>query len=198
MGLYIRNKKTLEIKKVTTNRIINTISVFLIILTVTLVLSYRYGFKIGKTSRITEEDVVLVYQERENHGFTKRKFLEYLKEINIKFPELVFAQAVKECGFKSPIWKHNRNPFGMKEATRRPNKQNGTQMGHAYYNTWKDAAIDYAMLQSYVGLSKMKTEGEYLIYLKEMNYYDRNHPGNVSYLKDLIYIRNHIEKYIKD
>ena len=49
-----------------------------------------------------------------------------------------------------------------------------------------------------VGLSKIKTEDDYLQFLKEMNYFDVDHPGNVNYLKDLKNIADHIEDYIKE
>jgi len=159
---------------------------------------YFIQLKTGKNEKITENDVVLLYMDSENNSFSKRNFYEYLKRINIKFPELVFAQAMKESGFKSTIWKDNHNPFGMKEATKRPNKQNGVQHGHANYDTWKDACIDYAFYQSYVGLSKVKTEDDYLQCLKEMKYFDTEYPGNESYLSDLKNIADNIENYLKD
>lgn len=165
---------------------------------VTSVISYKEGVKTGKSEKVTENDVVLLYMDSENNSFSKRNFYEYLKKINIKFPELVFAQAMKESGFKSPIWKDNHNPFGMKEATKRPNKQNGVQHRHASYDTWKDACIDYAFYQSYVGLSKVKTKDDYLQCLKEMNYFDTEHPGNESYLSDLKKIADNIENYLND
>jgi hypothetical protein len=162
------------------------------------VISYKQGLKVGKNEKITENDVILLYMDSENNSFSRKKFYEYLKKINIKFPELVFAQAIKECGFTSKIWRDNHNPFGMKEATKRPNKQNGVQHGHASYDTWKDACIDYAFYQSYVGLGKVKNEDDYLQFLKEMNYYDVDHPNNVNYLNDLRKIANNIENYLKD
>jgi len=197
MKLYRWNPKTLEMIKIHYSKLIIGLTVIILWCFISFYFGYDNGFDSGKKSKITENDVILIYHDIENQGFSKRNFYEYLKEVNIKFPELVFAQAYKESGFKSPIWKNNRNPFGMKEATKRSNLQNGVQLGHAYYDTWKNAVVDYALYQSYIGLSKMKTEDEYLSFLKDMNYYDTNHPGNVDYLKDLKYIRNHIEDYLK-
>lgn len=198
MNLYFWNKRSLEMKKVPKTKSITIISLILALFVVLFRVAYKTGFDVGKKAEIMEKDVVILYQKAENSYFSRRNFYEYLKTINIKFPELVFAQAMKESGFKSPLWKNNNNPFGMKEASKRPNMQNGTQDGYAYYNTWKDAIIDYALYQSYVGLSKLKTENEYLDYLKAMNYYDTNHPNNENYLKDLKYIANNIEYYLKE
>lgn len=194
MNLFIQNKKTLEMKKISIRFIISIILIFGLFFR----LGYLYGFDDGKKSEITEKDVVLLYQDSENHGFSKKKFYEYLREVNVKFPEIVFAQAMKESGFKSSLFKNNNNPFGMKEAGRRPNMQSGTQNGYGYYDTWKNSIVDYALYQSCIGVNKIKSEDEYLIYLKEMNYYDVNHPNNKNYLTDLRYIADNIKDYFKE
>lgn len=198
MKIYKWDSKTLNMEKI---RPITFIGVTLIVLLwcfTSFYFGYDLGFKDCKKSKITEKDIIMIYQDVENNSFSRRKFYNYLKEINIKFPELVFAQAIKESGLKSPLFKENHNPFGMKEASKRPNKQNGVQGSHAYYDTWKDAVIDYAMYQAYIGLSKFKTEEEYLFFLKEMHYYDTEHPNNVNYLSDLKHIRDNIEDYLKE
>jgi uncharacterized FlgJ-related protein len=196
MNLHYWDKKILNYVKISKESLIRIIMFTFGVVCISTIIAYKYGFNIGKKAEIGEKDIVLIYQEIENTTFTRRKFYEYLKQINIKFPELVFAQAIKESSFKSSLWKNNNNPFGMKEATKRPNKQNGSQHGHAYYDTWKDAIIDYALYQSYIGLSKMKTEEEYLNFIKEMNYYDTSHPNNVNYLDDLKKISTNIESYM--
>jgi hypothetical protein len=198
MNLYKWNCSKLEMVKIKPRVILLSILTITWFSFVISAISYKEGLKVGKNEKITENDVVLLYMDSENNSFSRKNFYEYLKKINIKFPELVFAQAIKESGFKSTIWKNNHNPFGMKEANKRPNKQNGVQHGHAFYDTWKDACIDYAFYQSYIGLSKVKTENDYLQFLKEMNYYDVDHPNNVTYLSDLRKIADNIENYIKD
>lgn len=58
--------------------------------------------------------------------------VEEFKEYNIRFPELVLAQAVHETGiFKSPVFKNNHNLFGMKLSSR--GYASHTELGHAYY-----------------------------------------------------------------
>jgi uncharacterized FlgJ-related protein len=198
MKIYRWDKTELEMVRIRPRVILYLILAIAWFYFVVSIISYKEGLKTGKNDKITENDVVLLYMDSENNSFSRKKFYEYLKKINIKFPELVFAQAVKESGFRSKIWKDNHNPFGMKEASKRPNKQNGVQHGHAFYDTWKDACIDYAFYQSYIGLSKVKTEDDYLQFLKEMNYYDTEHPGNETYLNDLKKIADNIENYIKD
>lgn len=198
MGIYRWNQSKLEYFKVKNK----TIFMFILVLSWFIfgiaVICYKEGVLIGKNEKIIEEDVVLLYMDTENNSFSRKNFYEYLKKMNIKFPELVFAQAIKESGFKSNIWRHNHNPFGMKEAHKRPNKQNGSQFGHAQYNTWKDACIDYAFYQCYVGLSKVKTKEDYLQCLKEMNYFDTEHPANETYISDIKQIADNIENYLED
>lgn len=75
----------------------------------------------------------------------------YIKEINIKHPELVLTQAVLESGhFTSDIFKENNNLFGMKKAYHRPHVQTGVNRGHATYDSWKMSIVDYALYQTYV------------------------------------------------
>jgi uncharacterized FlgJ-related protein len=196
MNLFIFSKKNVKYVKINPIYFYITLSLFLSLFTFISFFFYDLGVNKGKESEILEKDIVVLYNDIENQSFSRRKFYEYLKEVNIKFPEIVFAQALKESGLKSNLFKQNNNPFGMKKAHRRPNLQSGEENGHAYYETWKHAVIDYAMYQSFFGISKIKTEEEYLNYLKENNYYDTSHISNTSYLTDIIKIKNDLDKYL--
>jgi uncharacterized FlgJ-related protein len=164
----------------------------------TLVVGYKTGVSTGKKAQITEKDVVLIFNDLENTSFTPKKFYEYLKKVNIKFPEIVFAQSMKECGFKSSLFKNNNNLFGMREASRRPNLQSDIVNGYGYYDNWKLSVVDYALYQSNIGVTKLKTEDQYLEFIKEMGYFDVDHPNNVTYLSDVKSIAKNIERYIKE
>ena len=105
MKFYYLNQKSVdfvEIKKIL------ILAVFILVFSSTIWVSYRSGVKDGRLSQVTEQDVVLLYYKSENNGFSKRNFYEYLKEVNVKFPEIVFAQAMKESGFKSFLFKIGR------------------------------------------------------------------------------------------
>ena len=113
--------------------------------------------------------MVLLLNDHEKQSFNDSVFIEYLRAINIKFPEIVYAQAVLETGnFKSKIFNTNNNLFGMKEATKRPTLAKGTELEHAYYDTWKESVIDYALYQARY-LSSIRSEAQYFEYL-EANY----------------------------
>jgi hypothetical protein len=79
----------------------------------------------------------------------------------------------------------------MKEAVIRTNLAKGTNRGHAYYDTWQDSLIDYA-LYSATYLSDIKTEGEYFEYLRQNYAEDKSY---VTRLKALIKKRNLKSKF---
>ena len=55
-----------------------------------------------------------------------------IKECNIKFPEIVFAQALLESGeLKSTVTKLNNNLFGMKYPYKRNTTAVGVRKGYA-------------------------------------------------------------------
>jgi flagellum-specific peptidoglycan hydrolase FlgJ len=70
----------------------------------------------------------------------------------------------------------------MKEAKLRANLAKGTNRGHAYYDTWQDCILDYALYYS-TYLSDIRTEGEYFEYLRQ-NYAED--PTYVQRLKQII------------
>ena len=93
--------------------------------------------------------------------FTEDKLVEKLKELNVKYPHIVLAQAKLESNnYSSRIFIDNNNLFGMKEAQVRINTAQGTQYRHAYYNTWQESVLDYAFWMATYG-SKCKTENQY-------------------------------------
>jgi flagellum-specific peptidoglycan hydrolase FlgJ len=105
-----------------------------------------------------------------------------LIRFNIKFPHIVFAQAVLESGeFKSKLFIENNNMFGMKIAKQRPTTAKGSESNYAKYDNWMMSVLDYALFQS-AFLRKIKTEEAYYRYLSS-NYAED--PGYVSKLKQI-------------
>lgn len=129
------------------------------------------------TSNSSKDSQLIVKQEVKTSDFTEEKLVEYIKELNIKFPHIVLAQARLESGnFKSKIFKENNNLFGMKEAKQRISTNKGTNLGHARYDSWRECVLDYALYQA-TYLSKFKTEKEYYSYL------GNNYAENSSYVE---------------
>lgn len=128
------------------------------------------SFSLGRLIRIQaldkyERELLVLNLENEKNKFTKQKFVDELKRLNVKFPYIVMAQSIIETGhFRSKIFKENNNLFGMKQANLRINTANGTQNNHAYYDDWYQSVYDYAFYQCrYLG--GINTEEEYYLYL---------------------------------
>lgn len=98
----------------------------------------------------------------ECNKFSEKALMQYMKAINIKFPEVVFQQAKLESGnFNSHLFKTKHNLFGMKKAMQRATLSIGMPNQYAYFKSWKECVIDYALYQSRY-FSKVKTQEEYI------------------------------------
>jgi len=114
--------------------------------------------------KIYEDEIVVLIDKDK---FTEKRLVEHLKKLNVKYPEIVYAQAKLETGyFKSKFFLENNNLFGMKLAYIRPTVAKGQKDGHAFYDDWQDSVVDYALYQSYY-LRDVKTKEQYLSYLKQ-------------------------------
>ncbi len=119
------------------------------------------------------------YQE-----FSSTTLKEYLKEVNIKFPHIVYAQMVLETGyFTSNVFRENNNLSGMKQPAIRSTTAKGTRNGHAYYNNWMDSVHDYALWQT-TFLSNVNSDKEYLEFLVERGYAED--PSYISKLETIM------------
>ena len=88
--------------------------------------------------------------------------LNYIYELRVQHPYIVYAQAIIESGnFSSKIFKENNNLFGMKLAYQRPTTAIRAQYSHAVYKNWKVFWTCY--LAKYL---RNLTEEEYFIKLK--------------------------------
>jgi uncharacterized FlgJ-related protein len=83
--------------------------------------------------------------------------------------------------FSSRIFVENNNLFGMKQARARSTTAVGTQLGHAFYDNWKQSVMDYALFQN-AYMNKLRKEKAYLKYL------DKNYAEAENYDKKLIQI----------
>ena len=135
----------------------------------------------NKAQNLSQEDKLIVI--REYNEFSENKLIDKITELNFRYPYIILAQAKLESGhFKSTIFLENNNMFGMKEAKLRANLAKGTNRGHAYYETWQESVIDYALYYSSY-LRSIKTEGEYFEYLKQNYAEDKTY---VQRLKQII------------
>ena len=170
--LYTYSKTQLLFTKVSNFKIVKltTIALTFIVLASMLAISNSSEecFE-DSLQTLTYEKKVIIINDIENESFTKEEFIKEIKRLNIRFPHIVMAQAMIESGhFQSNIFRSNHNLFGMKQARQRVTTARGTNLGHAYYDNWKESVMDYAVFQS-AYLRDLKTEAAYLEYL-DKNY----------------------------
>lgn len=108
---------------------------------------------------------------------TESKLLSLIKELNIAHPKIVITQAkLESANFKSKLFKHNNNLFGMKYPKIRKTTAIGVNRNHAVYLNWRESVIDYKIWQDKYA-SKYKSKNEYLRYLKryaqDVNYVEK-------------------------
>ena len=188
--MYKYCRETLTMKKLNLFKLGMVLVSFLIFCSFT---SYLIGSS-AKTKYINKsyEESVIIVNDYENSNFSPQALYDYIKELNLAHPDIIFAQAVIESGhFKSVVFKNNHNLFGMKEGYRRPNTCKGVEMNHAYYDTWKESVLDYALFQASY-LRSLKTEEQYLEYL------DQNYAESGNYKKTIISVmKNNPYKIVK-
>jgi hypothetical protein len=183
---YKFNQDTLEFQRV---KISTYIKEGLLLLAVIIIIGFGVTPRTTIKNLTPEEKLIII---REYNGFTKEALEDKIKSLNFKFPYIILAQSIQETGnYKSTIFRENNNLFGMKEARLRSNLAKGTNRGHAYYESWQESVIDYALYYS-TYLTDIKTEGEYFEYLKQ-NYAED--PTYVERLKDIIITQKLKEKF---
>ena len=180
--VLIYNKEDLSMKK------INKYFILLILLLSLTAFTYG-GYVVGRVAKIVnlnyfEQEVLVVDLYKDD--FSEEKFAKLLKDLNIKYPEVVMAQARLESQrYSSNIFIQNHNLFGMKKPNKRITTAKGTRFKHAYYDHWRESVYDYAFYQA-TYLKRAKTRQEYLNILSQ------------SYAEDPLYIsklNNVIEKH---
>jgi len=176
--LYTYCRKTLLYKRVKPSKILK------ILLTTVTIISLGFMFAVNTVvkNKIKEDFGEIPYEKRiviingmVNQTFSEKALAEEIKRLNIRFPHIVMAQAILESGhFKSTVFRANNNLFGMKVAAQRATTAKSANLGHAYYDTWKESVMDYALFQS-AYLRDLRTEADYLEYL------DKNYAAAADY-----------------
>ena len=111
----------------------------------------------------------------------KDDVLNYIYEMRIDHPYIVYAQAIKETGtFTSAIFLENHNLFGMKAAYGRATTCIGINRGHAVYLNWKMSIIDYALFQE--AYMRNLSEDEYFAKLGKIYAQDKNYERDLRIL----------------
>jgi flagellum-specific peptidoglycan hydrolase FlgJ len=90
-------------------------------------------------------------KETESVSLTHELLYEQINQKNIKFPDIVFAQAVLESGhFKAPLFINQNNLFGMRIPKKRETTAiNKGKQGYALYHNWDSSIDDYLLWQEF-------------------------------------------------
>lgn len=99
---------------------------------------------------------------------------KYMNRIGLKFPAIVFKQAIMESGLVSDIAIHNNNILGLRKPVVRLSTAIGERYGYAVYSSWESCVDDYAIFQK--GFSGT-TENDYYCFLKSY--------GDSAYVENL-------------
>lgn len=184
-------KKVKLAKKPVAIGFISLLALSYIILTGMISAAKEQGFQEATDLPVETELLVL---EAEEDQFSQEALVEEIKKLNIRFPHIVLAQAILETGYyESRIYQENHNLFGMKQARARATTAKGTQLGHAYYDHWKESVTDYALYQA-AYLNKIRKEKQYLKYL------DRNYAeaSNYDTMLESIIVRENLKELFLD
>jgi flagellum-specific peptidoglycan hydrolase FlgJ len=125
----------------------------------------------------------------------QREVYEELLRHNVKFPDIVLAQAILESGnFTSRVTKHNNNLFGMRMPKVRQTTAVGQRYGYARYYNWKDSVKDYklwqeALLKRYPNM----TRGQYKTYINRIYSTGKNYISKINLI-----IQKNKNKYEED
>ena len=184
-------KKVKLAKKPVAIGFISLLALSYIILTGMISAAKEQGFQEATELPVETELLVL---EAEDDQFSRDALVEEIKKLNIRFPHIVLAQSILETGYwESRIYQENHNLFGMKQARARATTAKGTQLGHAYYDHWKESVTDYALYQA-AYLNKIRKEKQYLKYL------DRNYAeaSNYDTMLESIIVRENLKELFLD
>lgn len=171
--LYTFDKTNVKYRKITARLILIAVASIITLSGLFTLYTLR---NISKVKFISEETKAIILKESDKKNiFSRDRLKEYILELNIRYPHIVMAQAELETGgFKSNLFKENNNLFGMKVATQRPTTNKGEENGHAFYDSWRESVVDYAFYSAQY-LSDIKSEKEYLEYLKQSYAQDTNY-----------------------
>lgn len=161
---------------------------------IVLILLFSKCFTLFANKTFASKDEVIVNTIDSSNTITKNKtksieklnkdsLKKYIKRINIKHPDIVYAQAVLESShFTSDLYYKNNNLFGMKAAKQRPYTYVGVKNGYADYTNWKQSVLDYALFQS--SYMRRLNRDQYFDYLQ------RNYAKDTRYVLKLKAIIN--------
>lgn len=139
--LYKYNNTTLTFEKI---KLGSYIKVALLV----LFIGSAFGFTTSlKINQLVEKIPVIIRPNEQE--LTVENVKNKLKQMNIKFPEVILQQIMVESGFgKSTVYKENNNLVGMRYPNLRPTTAIGENRTYCVYKNWEECIVDIALWQT--------------------------------------------------
>jgi hypothetical protein len=110
--------------------------------------------------------------------------LEMQNAMNPYNVKLWKAVSKHETGnFTSPIFRENKNLFGMKLPRVRPTKATGENRGHATFNSLQDSVADQILFLNYNGYRQVNTPEELVTWMKNKGYFTDSYANYLNGVK---------------
>ena len=115
-------------------------------------------------------------------GISYLGLYEQIIKAGVKFPEIVFAQAVLESAhFKSPLFERGNNLFGMQYPKKRETTAISSTNGYSRYENWHESVYDYKLWQDFLFDKRGElTQDEYFAYLNMWYAEDKKYVAKVK------------------
>jgi hypothetical protein len=111
---------------------------------------------------VNETDVI------KSSDCNKQTVLMALRNLDIQFKDVVFAQIMLESGdLNSRLFKRNNNMLGMKQPSKRETTSLGKTNGYATYGDWYSCLEDYVLYQKSILSKKHLTKKQYIAYISK-------------------------------
>lgn len=149
---------------------------FRCLLTATLLLFT--SIKVCSQEKLVQKVVV-----QQDNNVTKEKLYEQIIKFGIKFPDIVFAQAMIESGeLTSKLFKTANNMFGMRfPSIRETTAQGKTTSGYSRYEDWNFGVYDYFLWQDHMLRNRDEiTKSQYFSLLGRVYAEDPNYVSKVK------------------
>jgi uncharacterized FlgJ-related protein len=127
--------------------------------------------------------LLLIFKNtKANDDIDYLKLWQFIISNEIKYPEIVFAQAILESGhFKSTLFENHNNLFGMKYPSIRKTLAVGkSKSGYAKFEDWSASVLDYKLWQDmFIEKNNIQNKNQYLSQL------NKKYAENKSYVSML-------------
>lgn len=139
--LYTFNKKTLTYEP-------HSRSTFKILVTIVVAFLLLGATSVVKINKTFEKIPVIIGSSKEDCNSDNVK--KVIKELRIKFPDIVWAQTqIESAGYTSELAINFNNITGMEWSTGRPTTSKNVGNRFAYYSCFRDCLVDYAIWQTF-------------------------------------------------